>query len=416
MKKLIFTTLIFCLAFVSAPAMAATVTDDYFSDGNVIVEAVYNHDESNTDPVSATTMPPNTYAVHVYEPTPYPTACIADADIDRTSDWDTSLTGYIFPLDADWIWDSYLANNGETDGSYYDPAKWGHAVLFSVDFSVPGTPVSATIHITADNCYACWINSETGRVDGATAYGTSGWETGLMTQDEVMTYGWEPVGTHSLSGLVSGNNTLYVLAGNERYTSPDTKGTPPNVVPQDQGDQPYYLYNPGGVIFHLEVEYEELVPNVSIKKYVSVDGGPWEDADSAPGPSAMVGDPIEWKYVVTNTGQVPLTNVIVTDDQSVTPGYDGGDTNTNGELDLTETWIYYASGTATVAGLYTNIGTVDTDEEVTDSDPANYTAEEEEAALRASGRTMAIRKARPPGIVMFRVTTSATFLAFPNKY
>ncbi len=53
----------------------------------------------------------------------------------------------------------------------------------------------------------------------------------------------------------------------------------------------------------------------------------------------VVGSTVTWTYVVTNTGNVPLANVTVTDDQAgVTPVYQGGDTNTNNLLDLTETW------------------------------------------------------------------------------
>ena len=40
----------------------------------------------------------------------------------------------------------------------------------------------------------------------------------------------------------------------------------------------------------------------------------------------------------------------------VTPAYVSGDTNDDGKLDLTETWIYAASGTA-VTGNYSNTGT-----------------------------------------------------------
>jgi len=67
------------------------------------------------------------------------------------------------------------------------------------------------------------------------------------------------------------------------------------------------------------------------------------------------GDPVTWTYTVTNTGNVPLSNVKVTDSKGVTPVYQSGDTNGDGKLDLTETWIYEASGTA-IAGQYNNTG------------------------------------------------------------
>jgi hypothetical protein len=49
--------------------------------------------------------------------------------------------------------------------------------------------------------------------------------------------------------------------------------------------------------------------------------------------------------------------VTVTDSKTgVTPAYISGDTNSNNKLDLTETWIYEASGTA-ITGDYSNTGT-----------------------------------------------------------
>ena len=49
-----------------------------------------------------------------------------------------------------------------------------------------------------------------------------------------------------------------------------------------------------------------------------------EDADNPTGPFILVGDPVEWTYVVTNTGDVQLSNVVVTDDNG-TPGNPGDD-------------------------------------------------------------------------------------------
>ena len=58
------------------------------------------------------------------------------------------------------------------------------------------------------------------------------------------------------------------------------------------------------------------------------------------------------------------------------PTFTGGDTNSNGLLDLGETWNFSASRTV-VAGHYTNIGKVTgsvaaTGQSVSDTDPANY--------------------------------------------
>jgi len=68
------------------------------------------------------------------------------------------------------------------------------------------------------------------------------------------------------------------------------------------------------------------------------------------------GSPISWMYTVTNIGNVPLSNVQVTDKQGVVPVYQSGDTNGDDKLDLTESWVYSANGTA-ILGRYENIGT-----------------------------------------------------------
>lgn len=76
--------------------------------------------------------------------------------------------------------------------------------------------------------------------------------------------------------------------------------------------------------------------------------------------SHMPGGTILWEYVVTNCGNLPLSNIIVTDDNGTpgnpaddwSPTYVSGD---NGDLVLqtNKTWIYRASGTDT-ASQYAN--------------------------------------------------------------
>lgn len=85
-------------------------------------------------------------------------------------------------------------------------------------------------------------------------------------------------------------------------------------------------------------------------------------------PVVAVGETVTWGYTVTNTGDIGLTNVVVTDDNG-TPDdtsddfaatYVSGDTDLDGILDLTEVWQFTASGTA-VEGHYDNIATVTAD-------------------------------------------------------
>ena len=81
------------------------------------------------------------------------------------------------------------------------------------------------------------------------------------------------------------------------------------------------------------------------------------DNNTPTGPVVPVGSTVTFTYIVTNTGNVPLSNVSVTDDKGVTPVYQSGDSDGDGLLDVSETWTYTASTTAT-AGQYTNTGTV----------------------------------------------------------
>ena len=88
------------------------------------------------------------------------------------------------------------------------------------------------------------------------------------------------------------------------------------------------------------------------------------DNDTAARPLVPVGSTVTFTYMVTNTGNVPLSGVTVRDDNG-TPAdpaddfdatFVGGDADADGLLDLTETWTFTASRIAT-AGQYTNLGT-----------------------------------------------------------
>jgi len=94
--------------------------------------------------------------------------------------------------------------------------------------------------------------------------------------------------------------------------------------------------------------------------YIGVPANPQIAIDKvtngADGQDIIFGTPITWTYTVTNPGNVPLSDVTVTDDKGVVPVYQSGDTNGDDKLDTDETWIYTASGSAEL-GSYSNIGT-----------------------------------------------------------
>jgi uncharacterized repeat protein (TIGR01451 family) len=92
------------------------------------------------------------------------------------------------------------------------------------------------------------------------------------------------------------------------------------------------------------VQFFEPDPGISIKKYTN--GFDADDPNQDPIPEIAPGQVVTWTYVVNNTGNVPLANVRVTDDQGVTPTYVSGDTNNDDLLDLDETWLFQATGVA----------------------------------------------------------------------
>ena len=89
-------------------------------------------------------------------------------------------------------------------------------------------------------------------------------------------------------------------------------------------------------------------PSIDLRKYTNGQYVP-----TTPGPSLTVGDPVTWTYVITNTGNVTLTDVTLTDDQLTVLN------------PLTSTVILVpgevisvtATGTA-IAGQYANTATV----------------------------------------------------------
>ena len=94
-------------------------------------------------------------------------------------------------------------------------------------------------------------------------------------------------------------------------------------------------------------------PNIRIVKTTSNGQGGWAD-----GPLLTVDDTVTWRYIVTNMGDVPLTDIVVTDNK------EGVITFSKNNLDPQESMTAYESGVvfnapysnlASVVGYYQNI-------------------------------------------------------------
>jgi len=106
-------------------------------------------------------------------------------------------------------------------------------------------------------------------------------------------------------------------------------------------------------------------PEIDIEKATN-----GHDADQAPGPSIQQGGAVTWTYVVTNTGDVALTGVAVTDNR------EGAISCPKTTLAVGESMTCTKNGTAQL-GQYANVGSVTGTPQgggtpVTDTDPSHY--------------------------------------------
>ena len=126
-------------------------------------------------------------------------------------------------------------------------------------------------------------------------------------------------------------------------------GAPPAGAPVSDSDPAHYFGSPPA-------------PAIDIEKHTN-----GVDADTTPGPYISVNSSVTWAYIVTNTGNVTLTDVIITDDKL-------GPIGTIPSLLAGATQTLYAYGSAG-AGQYANNATVVGHYgvvEVSDWDPSHY--------------------------------------------
>ncbi|HMO05795.1 MAG TPA: SdrD B-like domain-containing protein, partial [Kiritimatiellia bacterium] len=138
-----------------------------------------------------------------------------------------------------------------------------------------------------------------------------------------------------------------------------------------------------------------------------------QDADTPTGPTVAVGSNVTWTYVVRNTGNIGVTNVVVYDsDIGFITNLVSGDLNNNRVIETNETWTYSASGLA-VAGQYANLGsvtgvTVSTGSPVTDTDPSHYFGQTAGYTLVKQVLSPTNRAALVGELITFRLTVQNT--------
>jgi streptogramin lyase len=210
-----------------------------------------------------------------------------------------------------------------------------------------------------------------GRLDPASATGTTiamATGSGSVTAD-CSSWG---AGTSSSASISSG--TLSWTPGSVT-TLVDADGW--TVYQLATGASPYGVADAGGHLWAADQGRQKLVrlsssiPAVDLEKYTN-----GQDADSPPGPAVAVGEQVNWTYRVENTGNVPLTEVTVVDDNG-TPANPADDYEcvigslAVGAVDDTTC----AQSGAAAAGQYANTGTVTANAgatQVSDADPSHY--------------------------------------------
>ena len=266
------------------------------------------------------------------------------------------------------------------DAGFYKFAKLGDFVFNDLDkdgIQDSNEPGIAGVQVKLQSPNGTTLETTTTDSNGMYMFGG-------LTPDEYKVMFTKPNGFDSVSPFQAGNNSAVDSDANPN------NGLMSDVVSLSSGENDSTI--DAGF-------FKDIKADIDIEKYVKAYSSIWDywkadyqDADNPPGPDALIGTHVEFKYVVTNPGETDLKNIKVTDDKvwpkaeekwSFYGSYNVGDTNKDKLLNPGEKWIYTASEFAK-KGLQTNIGTakgtpVDRKgnslglPDETDTDAANYT-------------------------------------------
>ena len=200
--------------------------------------------------------------------------------------------------------------------------------------------------------------------------------TGLTLTNATLAYGGESDGVDGtiLSPFSSGDQIITgeSLAG---LRTESWLVTATFAVDRDLFDPTQDCSNGGGFGNQITVSGDTDTSNNTACVPIQIGGisitkdGLYVDSDASG--TTNIGDAIDYTFVVTNTGNVSISNVVVSDPLlgGTIAGPDSGDTDGDGELDVTETWSYTASYTITQSDI--DNGQVDNLATVTGEDPDN---------------------------------------------
>lgn len=254
----------FCIGLISLFVAASTVHAASFSvvsDNTVDIVGVYNKAGGSSNFVDLSVSPIK--AVRAQEPKPYPNGYVSEGPEVTNSVWDTGVE-WSFQTNApgsDWIWETERAEGpaslDPSDPRYdADASSNGRVVVFQKEFDIVGIPQNSNLRITADNGWEVWVNGN--YVARSATAKTAGWELSALYESSLGSSGWQTVGNITIpaSVLLTGKNTLKILAGNEYYHPSNPNFEANNSPVPAYVSNPYTQRNPGGLIFSLNVAYE----------------------------------------------------------------------------------------------------------------------------------------------------------------
>ncbi|PHN00564.1 beta strand repeat-containing protein, partial [Flavilitoribacter nigricans] len=152
------------------------------------------------------------------------------------------------------------------------------------------------------------------------------------------------------------------------------------------------------------------------------------DGVASPTTYDAVGDVVNYDIAVLNDGNVSIYNVVVTDPgadagtilpvDADTDGFNDGDTDEDGVLDVGETWLYTAAHTITQDdiddGLYTNTATVNAVADTNGDGDGNDAGVGDVAVTDSDDET--VNAAQAPSIMLTKTANNIDGLASPTTY